>query len=66
MAMTGTLEEILEKLFDLYMQGRIDELNTEYFLSQLKHENGELVYGAIDIVKMLDMLQRAKEEKDNF
>ena len=66
MSMSGSLEEVLEKLFDLYLDGRIDEPNTEYFLSQLKHENGELVYGAIDIVKMLDMLQKAKEEKDEF
>ena len=66
MAMSGTLGEVLEKLFDLYIEGRIDEVNTEYFLSQLKHSNGELVYGAIDIVKMLDMLRKAKEEKDEF
>ena len=61
MSMSGSLEEVLKRLFDLYMQGRIDELNTEYFLSQLKHDNGELVYGAIDIIKMLDMLREAKE-----
>ena len=62
MAMIGTLDEVLEKLYDLYVEGRIDEPNTEYFLSMLKHPDGELVFGVEDIVKMLDMLQKAKEE----
>ena len=66
MAMQGTLDEVLEKLFELYMQNRIDEPNSEYFLSVLKHPNGELVFGVEDIVKMLDMLREAKEEKDEF
>lgn len=60
--MIGTLDEVLEKLYDLYVEGRIDEPNTEYFLSMLKHPDGELVFGVEDIVKMLDMLQKAKEE----
>ena len=62
MALSGTLEEVLGKLFELYMQDRIDEPNAEYFLSVLKHPDGELVFGAEDIVKMSDMLRKAKEE----
>ena len=66
MAMQGTLDEVLEKLYDLYVDNRIDEANTEYFLSMLKHPNGELVFGVEDVVKMLDMLQKAKLEKEEF
>ena len=62
--MQGTLDEVLEKLYDLFVQGRIDEANTEYFLSMLKHPDGELVFGVRDIIKMLDMLQKAKIEKE--
>ena len=60
MAMQGTLDEVLGKLFDLFVEGRIDEANTEYFLSMLKHPDGELVFGVEDVVKMLDMLLKAK------
>lgn len=64
--MSGTLDEVLQKLFDLYMAERIDVLNTEYFLTMLKHPNGELVFGPEDIVKMLELLRVAKEERDEF
>ena len=60
MGMSGTLEEVLAKLFDLYLENRIDDKNTEYFLFRLHHPNGERVFAAEDIVKMLDMLQKAK------
>lgn len=66
MAMQGTLDEVLKRLFDLYMENRIDVLNTEYFLTMLKHPNGELVFGPEDIVQMLELLRKAKEEKDEF
>ena len=64
--MSGSLEDVLASLYDLYMQGRIDDLNAHYFLSKLHHDNGETVFGAEDIVKMMKMLQKAKEETEEF
>ena len=61
--MSGSLEEVLASLYDLYMQGRIDDLNAHYFLSKLHHDNGETVFGAEDIVKMMKMLQEARKSQ---
>ena len=58
--MSGTLEEVLAKLFDLYIENRIDDKNSTSFLFRLHHPNGERVFSAEDIVKVLDMLQEAK------
>ena len=66
MSMSGSLGNVLVSLYDLYMQGRIDDLNAHYFLSKLHHDNGETVFGAEDIVKMMKMLQKAKEETEEF
>jgi hypothetical protein len=62
MAMHGTFEEVMQKLFDLYMEDRMDSTGAEYFLMHLKHPNGELCFGVEDVVRLLEMLETAKTE----
>lgn len=61
--MSGTLEEVLEKVFELNMENRMDEATTERFLLRLKHEDNTFVFNGDDVIKMLDLLKKAKEEK---
>jgi hypothetical protein len=60
MAMSGTLEEVLEKIYELFMENRINVDNTIWFLSRLKHENGEAVFGKEDALKVVNMLIKDK------
>ena len=61
LVMTGTLDEVLEKLYELFMENRINVDNTIWFLSSLKHENGEVVFGNEDVLNLVNMLIKTKE-----
>lgn len=60
--MSGTLDECLGKLYELYMEGRVSSEATTFYLARLRHDNGELVFGATDIRKMLEKLKENKED----
>lgn len=64
MVITGTLREVLECLYDLFTEGRISVNATIWFLSRLKHENGKRVFGNEDILKVVNMLIKFKEEEE--
>lgn len=60
MSMTGTLEEVLARLFDLYMENRISDESAKWFLMRLKHEDGTFVFAEEDADKLLKTLRRDK------
>lgn len=60
--MSESFDEVMQKLFDLYMEGRIDSAGATYFLMHLKHPNRKLCFGVEDIVRLLRMLETAKME----
>lgn len=62
MAMTGSLEEVLGKTHDLYMENRMTDECVRSYLATLKHENGEKVFGSEDIDKMMSILKKDKEK----
>ena len=62
MAMSGTLEEVLATAYDLYVDGRVDDLSITYYFLRLKHEDGSVVFGPEDVDKMLKTLQKRKQE----
>lgn len=63
MGMFGTLDDVLGKLYELFMKGRINVDNTIWFLARLKHENGEEVFGNEDVYRIVLMLEKAKMEE---
>ena len=60
MAMSGTLEEVLAKLYDLYMENRIDDTSAKWFLMRLKHEDGTFVFAEEDADKILVTLRNQR------
>ena len=62
MSMSGTLEEVLAKMYDLYMENRIDDTSAKWFLMRLKHEDGTRVFNEEDADKLLESLRRDKKE----
>ena len=62
MSTYGTFTEVIAKLWDLYMEGRMDEVSAEYFLIHLKHPNGAIVFNVEDVMNLLEKLREAKEE----
>ena len=60
MSMSGTLEEVLAKLYDLYMENRIDDTSAKWFLMRLKHEDGTFVFAEEDADKMLVTLRNQR------
>ena len=62
MNLTGSFSEAMAKLWDLYLDGRIDELNAEYYLFHLRHPDGTFVFGIDDVIDLLEKLREAKEE----
>ena len=60
--MYGTFTEVIAKLWDLYMEGRMDEVSAEYFLTNLKHPDGAIVFDVEDVMDLLEKLREAKEE----
>ena len=67
--MSGTLEQCLGKLHELYVEGRMSKETTTVYLLSLRHPNGNLVYNKNDVDKMLDILdadREAHEERLGF
>ena len=62
MCMTGSLEECMAKLYDLYVDGRILSDGVIRYLLLLKHENGEKVFNELHAEILLERLIKAKEE----
>ena len=63
MAMSGTLDEVLGKLYRLFIEGGINLDNAIRFLNLLKHENGDRVFGNEDVYRIVLMLKNAKEKE---
>ena len=59
--MSGTLDECLGRLYELFMENRVSSQATTFYLAHLRHDNGDLVFGATDIRKMLEKLEEDKE-----
>ena len=59
--MSGSLGECLGKLYELFMENRVSSEATTFYLTHLRNDNGELVFGATDIRKMLEKLEEDKE-----
>jgi len=66
MATTGTLNEVLEKVYDLYIEGRIEDISVKNYLAFLRDVNGERVFSDKDIDYLVDILRRDKQEADNY
>ena len=66
MAKTGTLEEVMEKLYDLYLENRIGDVDAKHYLLLLRHEDAEHVYTPEDADALLELLRRDKEEVGNY
>lgn len=62
MAMSGSLGECMEKIYELYMQNRVTDRNTLWYLQRLRHENGEAVFDKEDTEKLLKTLKKDKKE----
>lgn len=56
----GTLEEVLGKIYDYYMERDVEEKWLYRFLSQMKEENGSRTFGSKQIRKLMGMLKRDK------
>ena len=52
---TGTLEEVMGKVYELYMENRVSDFSLKRFLKKMG------VYSEADILKLVEMLQEAKE-----
>lgn len=62
MSMSGSFEECMEKIYELYMQNRVTYQTTLWYLERLRHENGETVFNKEDAEKLLEMLKKDKED----
>ena len=62
MSMSGSLDGCLDKLYTLYMENRINEESTLWYLKHLKHENRDFVFDEIDAEKLLEKLKKDKKE----
>lgn len=63
MAMSGTLEEALGKAYELYMEGRVDDLSITWYFLHLRHEDGSLVFGSEDVRRLMEILHKDKADK---
>ncbi len=61
MSMTGTLDEVLSKLYELYMESRIEDDVVRRYLLLLAHPDGNKVFGKIDAEKLLRRLKKDKK-----
>ena len=64
--MTGTLEEVIGKLFDLYLENRIEAVAAKRYLLLLRNPSGEQTFSEEDADRLLDMLLADKEEAENY
>ena len=66
MAMTGSLGEALGKLFDLYVENRIEAVAAKRYLLLLRNPDNEQTYSEEDADRLVDMLEADKEEAENY
>ena len=66
MPMTGTLDEVLSKLFDLYLENRIGDAPARRYLLLLRNPNNEHTFSEEDADRLLDMLREDKYEAENY
>ena len=66
MAMTGSLEEVTGKLFDLYVEGRIEAVAARRYLLLLRNPDNEKTFSEEDADSLLDMLRADKEEAETY
>ncbi|MCK4528899.1 hypothetical protein KAW18_16135 [candidate division WOR-3 bacterium] len=64
--MTGTLEEVLSKLFDLYLENRMEDAPARRYLLLLRNPNNEHTFSEEDADRLLDMLREDKYEAENY
>ena len=62
MSMIGTLDEVLVRTFELYIENRLTNESTFGYLLLLKHEDGSMVFDKEDVLKLIKMLQKYKLE----
>lgn len=63
MSMTGTLDEVLSKLYELYVDNRMNDDAVHRYLLLLTHPDGSKVFGDEDAEKLLKQLKKDKEAK---
>jgi len=66
MALTGTFDEVMEKLYTLYLENRIEDVGVVRYLLLLRHEDAEPVYTQEDVDALLELLRRDKEEVGDY
>lgn len=66
MPMTGTLDKVLSKLFDLYLENRIGDAPARRYLLLLRNPNNEQTFSEEDADRLLDMLREDKYEAENY
>lgn len=66
MALTGTLGEVIGKLFDLYVERRIEDDAAKQYLLLLRNPDNEKTFSEEDADRLVDMLQADKEEAENY
>lgn len=64
--MTGTLEEVLSKLFDLYLENRMGDDTARRYLLLLRNPDNERTFSEEDADRLLDMLRENKYEAENY
>ena len=61
---TGTLEEVLERVYDVYMNRHVEDWTVKRFLMRLKHEDSTQVFNEEDADNLLKSLRRHKKEHE--
>jgi hypothetical protein len=62
MAMSGSLGEVMGRVYELFMENRISVGSTIWFLSRLKHEDGAKVFSEKDVSILVNKLIEEKED----
>ena len=57
---TGTLEEVMEKVYDLYMKNTVTDFSLKRFLKKME------VFREAEILKLVEILKKEKEENDKL
>ena len=57
---TGTLEEVMEKVYDLYMKNTVTDFSLKRFLKKMG------IFREAEILKLVETLKRGKEENDKL
>ena len=58
----GSFEEVIGRIYDLYMGSRVKDIFIKRYLFNLRDEKAEYVFSMEDVDKLFKMLQRDREE----